>query len=94
MARTNKALTIRQAAEMLGLALEDRFPDIVGVSLHPSGDPANGLQIFVDINKDYKSVPPGVPNMYRGFRVRHRWVTVPTLAAAQFGYLINSDRNL
>jgi hypothetical protein len=82
MTGSNGTVTIRQAAGMLALALEHRFPDIVGVSLHPSGDPAIGLQLFIDINKDYKGIPPGVPNTYMGFRINYRWVAVPSLSAA------------
>jgi hypothetical protein len=77
----NDTVSIRQAAEMLGLELEDRFPDIVGVSLHPSGDPKTGLKLFVDINKDFRGVPTGIPSTYRGFRVYYRWVSIPRFAA-------------
>lgn len=75
------SVTIHQAAEMLGRDLEDRFPDIVGVSLRPSGDPKIGLQLFVDINKDFKGVPPGVPKRYKGYTVNHRWIGIPRFAS-------------
>jgi len=66
--------TIREAAAMLGEELEQRFPYVVGVSLHPSGDQNKELMLYIDIKIDHKGVPPRLPRTYKGFTVHYRWV--------------------
>jgi hypothetical protein len=68
---------ILEVAKKLGRDLYPRVPDVVGVSLL-QGDAAHpGLQLYVDISAEAKTVPKEIPHKYCGYTVHIRRVGRP-----------------